>query len=263
MNFCTKCGFQNTSNLKFCIKCGNKFQTLPATEKSPSSLPSAADTISFGIGAKIWFSLCGILNILTGFANLYLLVIAPLVHQTGSFVFLDFFSICLGGAVTGIGIGIGILYLLLLVTNKQKWSNNLFGSLIALMIVNTLYIAIAFDSFISILPALFSPILHIVILYAILAKHNHAPRPAGTSVTADTSVVAAPSKKCCPVCGSTNLQVTTEKNTSGGGYNAADGCCGYMLLGPLGLLCGACGSKVKTTNKTFFVCMDCGKKFAK
>lgn len=76
-------------------------------------------------------------------------------------------------------------------------------------------------------------------------------------------------KKCCPKCKSKNLQIVTNTNytsqTSGGGYSAANGCCGYMALGPLGLLCGSCGSTqsttVTSTNTSVWVCLDCGNKF--
>lgn len=62
----------------------------------------------------------------------------------------------------------------------------------------------------------------------------------------------------CPKCGSEKIQFAT--NTSGGGYSVGDGCCGYMMLGPLGLLCGACGSKTETEE--FWVCNNCGHKFS-
>lgn len=73
----------------------------------------------------------------------------------------------------------------------------------------------------------------------------------------------------CPDCGGTNLQIITETTTSnsttGGGYSGGKACLGVMLLGPLGLLCGSCGNKSKTTttNATtnYFVCKSCGKKF--
>lgn len=61
----------------------------------------------------------------------------------------------------------------------------------------------------------------------------------------------------CPKCGSENVQFST--NTSGGGYKAGSGCCGYMILGPLGLLCGACGSGSTTTE--FWICNQCGHRF--
>ena len=70
---------------------------------------------------------------------------------------------------------------------------------------------------------------------------------------------------CCPSCGHKDLQVINETSsqTSGGGYSAGKGCLGYLLLGPLGLLCGACGQNqtTATTNLTYWVCPRCGKKF--
>ena len=61
----------------------------------------------------------------------------------------------------------------------------------------------------------------------------------------------------CPKCGSENIQFATR--TSGSSFSAADSCCGFLLLGPLGILCGLCGSDVSTEE--FWVCRDCGKKF--
>jgi tellurium resistance protein TerD len=54
----------------------------------------------------------------------------------------------------------------------------------------------------------------------------------------------------CPKCGSTNVYVNKK------GYSAGSGCCGAILLGPLGLLCGASGSNTIEKN-----CLDCKKKF--
>lgn len=76
-------------------------------------------------------------------------------------------------------------------------------------------------------------------------------------------------KKCCPQCGSRKLQVvTTNKFQSkfvAKGYGAGKGCCGYMLFGPIGLLCGACGTKAKNevnvSSSNIWVCLDCGEKF--
>lgn len=62
----------------------------------------------------------------------------------------------------------------------------------------------------------------------------------------------------CPKCGSEKTQFAT--NTSGGGYSAGNGCCGYMILGPIGLLCGACGSRTETEE--FWVCNNCGNRFS-
>ncbi|MBQ7399236.1 MAG: hypothetical protein IJW06_02065 [Clostridia bacterium] len=76
-------------------------------------------------------------------------------------------------------------------------------------------------------------------------------------------------KKCCPKCKSRNLQIITNtqfsSETTGGGYSAGKGCCGYMAFGPLGLLCGSCGSKTETTitsdSTTVWVCLECGNRF--
>ncbi len=62
----------------------------------------------------------------------------------------------------------------------------------------------------------------------------------------------------CPNCGSEDIQYSSK--SSGGGYSAGNGCCGYMFLGPLGLLCGACGSGTKTEE--FWICKQCGHKFS-
>ena len=71
---------------------------------------------------------------------------------------------------------------------------------------------------------------------------------------------------CCPQCGNRHhLQITTQTdvNTTGKSYSAGKGCLGYFLLGPLGLLCGACGSGQKTMVKEtkYWACPNCGNKF--
>ena len=83
-----------------------------------------------------------------------------------------------------------------------------------------------------------------------------------------SSVISTPINSAsvyCPKCKSQKLQTVVESNTEGkgGGYGAGKGCLGWLLLGPLGLLCGICGSetKITTTNKTFFMCIGCGNKF--
>lgn len=72
-------------------------------------------------------------------------------------------------------------------------------------------------------------------------------------------------KLLCPKCHSSDLVPITETRTdvSGGGYGVGKGCCGWILLGPFGLLCGLCGTKVKSHTRTItsWVCKDCGNKF--
>ncbi len=69
----------------------------------------------------------------------------------------------------------------------------------------------------------------------------------------------------CPQCGNRDLQVTNEVNTttSGSNFSAGQGCLGYLLFGPLGILCGSCGKSqhVNTTNTTYWICPKCGEKF--
>jgi len=71
----------------------------------------------------------------------------------------------------------------------------------------------------------------------------------------------------CPNCGAgleyCNPIPKVNVKTSGGGFSFWDGCCGMILLGPVGLLCGACGKGVKTEvrSETWFVCQKCGTEF--
>ena len=62
----------------------------------------------------------------------------------------------------------------------------------------------------------------------------------------------------CPHCGSEHIQFAT--NTYGGGGSISKSCCGYILLGPLGILCGMCNSGTKTEE--FWICHNCGNRFS-
>lgn len=65
----------------------------------------------------------------------------------------------------------------------------------------------------------------------------------------------------CPKCGNENCQVITETSTKGKDYSVGKGLCGGILLGPLGLLCGACGKGKQITSTTYWICSNCGYKF--
>jgi DNA-directed RNA polymerase subunit RPC12/RpoP len=66
----------------------------------------------------------------------------------------------------------------------------------------------------------------------------------------------------CPNCGSTNFETTTETYGQTKGFDCCSGLLGYLLLGPIGWLCGLCGmGKGTTTTTTLFICKDCGTKF--
>ena len=66
----------------------------------------------------------------------------------------------------------------------------------------------------------------------------------------------------CPNCGSENCQYITTTETHGGGISWGDACCGTMLLGPVGILCGFCGSEVHTRTKEYWICNSCGRRFS-
>lgn len=69
----------------------------------------------------------------------------------------------------------------------------------------------------------------------------------------------------CPKCKSERIisKTQTSTTTKSSGYKSGLGCLGWLLWGPLGLLCGLCGMGSKTTvkNSNCFVCQDCGKEF--
>lgn len=87
------------------------------------------------------------------------------------------------------------------------------------------------------------------------AVHDGPPQPARADIRAR--------RLRCPECGSHDLQVLTETNVTGGkGYSGGGACLGWLFFGPFGLLCGNCGkTSVKTTNKTYWICGNCGHKF--
>ena len=51
----------------------------------------------------------------------------------------------------------------------------------------------------------------------------------------------------CPKCGA--MQISADKK----GYGGGKGCLGWLLAGPIGLLCGFCGSR-----KILITCLSCG-----
>lgn len=65
----------------------------------------------------------------------------------------------------------------------------------------------------------------------------------------------------CANCGSENCQIINEVSSQGKDFSASKGCCGTILLGPIGLLCGACGKGKQINNKNYWVCNNCGNKW--
>lgn len=69
----------------------------------------------------------------------------------------------------------------------------------------------------------------------------------------------------CPHCGKPLHNCTPVSKTtitdSGGGYGFFSGCCGTILLGPLGLLCGLRKRSVTSSSQIWWLCKNCGKEF--
>lgn len=65
----------------------------------------------------------------------------------------------------------------------------------------------------------------------------------------------------CPYCGSEHTTTIVDRRTNQKDYSLGSGCCGYLLFGVWGLLCGLCGAGTETTESVTHVCNDCGKTF--
>ena len=66
----------------------------------------------------------------------------------------------------------------------------------------------------------------------------------------------------CPNCGSTNISSITDTHTHTKGFDGCDACCGYLLFGWPGILCGLCNTGDTTiTTRTTYICNDCGTRF--
>ncbi|MFP4478621.1 MAG: double zinc ribbon domain-containing protein [Candidatus Izemoplasmatales bacterium] len=59
----------------------------------------------------------------------------------------------------------------------------------------------------------------------------------------------------CPNCGSAEIYLMTRES---GGFDASNACCGYIILGPLGLLCGLSSERESVTVRK---CKNCGYEF--
>ena len=66
----------------------------------------------------------------------------------------------------------------------------------------------------------------------------------------------------CPKCGSESISSVVDTTTKTKGFDSANACCGYLLFGWFGILCGLCNTgDTTTTTKTTHICNDCGKRF--
>lgn len=62
----------------------------------------------------------------------------------------------------------------------------------------------------------------------------------------------------CPKCGADNISLVS--NTQKRGFSGNGACCGTMILGPIGILCGSIGAN-KTSTTEYWVCGSCGNHF--
>ena len=101
-----------------------------------------------------------------------------------------------------------------------------------------------------------------VVSYADNTPHFSNVRNNNNALTANnTTADEQPSGILCCRCGSSNLFPVSETTTKGKDFNVGDALCGAILLGPLGLLCGATGKGKQTTTTTYWLCKNCGNKF--
>ena len=62
----------------------------------------------------------------------------------------------------------------------------------------------------------------------------------------------------CPRCGSTQVEFVNKTHTQG--VSGSNACCGWLLIGPIGLLCGLCGAG-NSSSRAVRKCKKCGKEF--
>lgn len=61
----------------------------------------------------------------------------------------------------------------------------------------------------------------------------------------------------CPNCGSEHSHYITNTTTQGPSFSK--GCCGWIIFGPIGVLCSLCGTGSETEE--YWICDSCGTKF--
>lgn len=66
----------------------------------------------------------------------------------------------------------------------------------------------------------------------------------------------------CPNCGSENCHFVSTTETHSTGYSVGKACCGALLMGPAGVICGLCGTSVKSHTREYWICNSCGDKFS-
>jgi len=66
----------------------------------------------------------------------------------------------------------------------------------------------------------------------------------------------------CPNCGSEDISNIVDTKTETKGFGGGRACCGYVLFGWPGILCGLCKTgDTTTTTRTKRICNNCGRRF--
>ena len=66
----------------------------------------------------------------------------------------------------------------------------------------------------------------------------------------------------CPRCRSESISSIIDTRTHTNRFVRGGACCGYVLCGWTGVLCGLCNTgDTTTTTKTTNICNDCGNRF--
>lgn len=90
-----------------------------------------------------------------------------------------------------------------------------------------------------------------------LAQHDGSFYSGNSNSKAETQAYGI----CCPKCGSYDVMPVSEVETKEKDFASGKACCGYLLIGPLGLLCGLIGRGKKTKTTTYWMCKSCDNKF--
>ena len=85
--------------------------------------------------------------------------------------------------------------------------------------------------------------------------------PVTNNTTSQTYTPSRTQGISCPKCHSHDVMPVSEVTTTGKDFNAKNACCGYLMCGPLGLLCGTTGKGKQTITNVCWVCKNCGYKF--
>ncbi len=66
----------------------------------------------------------------------------------------------------------------------------------------------------------------------------------------------------CPNCGSENCHFVSTTETRSKGFSLGNACCGSLLMGPVGIVCGLCGASSSSHTKEYWICNSCGSRFS-